>query len=179
MKIIFLDIDGVLNGYGKFTGFCCKVFSKLHLLKFVKRYHDLFGVSTHKVKLLSEIVKKTGAKVVISSSWRGGWYTPYEEKSDRQKELHDKLSKYNITVIGITPRDYSGSRGIEIQEYMEYCGYTIDKFVILDDEKFDIVSLFPDNLVLTSYGGEIRGAWYENTGLKRKHVNLAVKILNS
>ena len=179
MKIIFLDIDGVLNGYGKFTGFCYKVFSKLHLLKFVKRHYDLFGIRTHKVKLLSKIVRKTGAMVVLSSSWRNGWYRSYAEKSDRHKELEDKLTKYNITVIGITPKDYSGNRGLEIQEYIDTCGYKIDNFVILDDEKFDIVSLFPDNLVLTSYGGDITGAWYENTGLKKKHVDLAVKILNS
>ena len=179
MKIIFLDIDGVLNGYSKWTGYCYKVFSKLHLLKFIKRHYDLFGVRTHKVKLLSKIVKKTGAKVVLSSSWRYGWYESYDKKTDREKELEDKLMKYNITVIGITPKDYSGNRGLEIQEYMEYCGYTIDKFVILDDEKFDILSLYPDNLILTSRDGNIRGAWYENTGLKRKHVNKAVKLLNS
>mgnify|MGYP003300589385 CR=1 FL=1 len=53
----------------------------------------MFGIRTHKVKILSKIVKKTGAKVVISSSWRGGWFQPYEKKSDRQKELQDKLEK--------------------------------------------------------------------------------------
>ena len=91
MKIIFLDIDGVLNGYSRFTGLCYKVFSKLHLLKFVKRHYDLFGVRTHKVKLLSKIVKKTGAKVVISSSWRGGGLKPYFDIEGMQKELLDKL----------------------------------------------------------------------------------------
>ena len=178
MKIIFLDIDGVLNGYSRFTGLCYKVFSKLHLLKFVKRHYDLFGVRTHKVKLLSKIVKKIGAKVVISSSWRGGWFQPYDKKEGRQKELHDKLEKYNITVIGITPRLSSGERGLEIKQWLEEYNDIVDSFVILDDEKFDIEQYYQKELVLTSRDGNITGAWYENTGLKRKHIKQAVNILN-
>lgn len=178
MKIIFLDIDGVLNGYSRFTGFCYKIFSKLHLLKFVKRYYDLFGIRTHKVKILSKIVKKTGAKVVISSSWCGGWFQPYEKKSDRQKELQDKLEKYNIKVVGITPRLSSGERGLEIKQWLEEYNDIVDSFVILDDEKFDIEQYYQKELVLTSTDGNITGAWYENTGLKRKHIKKIINILN-
>ena len=178
MKIIFLDIDGVLNGYNRFTGFCYKVFSKLHLLKFVKRHYDLFGIRTHKVKILSKIVKKTGAKVVISSSWRNGWFQPYEKKDERQKELQDKLEKFNITVIGITPCLKSGERGLEIKQWLEKYNDIVDSFVILDDEKFDIEKYYQKELVLTSKTGYIKGAWYENTGLKRKHIKEVINILN-
>ena len=94
IKYLFLDIDGVLNGYSRFTGICYKIFSKLHLLKFVKKHYDLFGVRTNKVKILSKIVKKTGAKVVISSSWRGGWFKPYFEKEGMIHTNDEELNSF-------------------------------------------------------------------------------------
>ena len=56
MKIIFLDVDGVLN---------CKS-SK-------SRCGGFLGIDDSKVKLLKEIIDITGAKIVLSSSWRYGW----------------------------------------------------------------------------------------------------------
>ena len=52
-KIIFLDIDGVLNVIGQ--------------------GHDEFGQIFHKhfEDNLRWVIDKTGAKIVISSSWRG------------------------------------------------------------------------------------------------------------
>jgi hypothetical protein len=53
MKIIFLDIDGVLNNV-----YC--------------ESRDKFGCTFHSnfVDNLRSIIDKTGAKIVISSSWR-------------------------------------------------------------------------------------------------------------
>jgi hypothetical protein len=185
MKVLFLDVDGVLNGYSKFTGLLYWCFVRLKMMKFVNKHYDIFGVRTHKVRLLSKIIKRTGAKVVISSSWRGGWYQPYEEKKNRQKSLHDKLTKFNIEVIGITPRvskgDHYSHRESEIKQWITECGETINSFVILDDESYDLQSFVGKELIKTSEvkeGEMIRGSWYENTGLKRKHVNQAIKILN-
>jgi hypothetical protein len=173
-----------LNGYSKFTGIFYWCFRKLRLLKFVHKHYDLFGVRTHKVRLLAKIVRKTGAKVVISSSWRGGWYKPYEEKTGRQKELHDKLHKFNIEVISITGRiekdgNYS-HRESEIRRWLEVFG-PVESFVVLDDESFDLQGFVGKELVQTSMvadGDIIKGAWYENTGLKRKHVKRAIALLN-
>ena len=52
MKVIFLDIDGVLNT------------------------NSDREISDDKLKLLSELVSKTGADVVLSSSWRNWWNNP-------------------------------------------------------------------------------------------------------
>jgi hypothetical protein len=177
-KIIFLDIDGVLNGYNSFTGVCYKVFSKLGLLRFVKQHYDLFGVHTNKVKLLSKIVKATNAKIVLSSTWRNSWYKPYYKKTIREKELVNKLYKHGIEVIGITPTNKDNRRELEILSYLSEHEDEIDSFVILDDEKFGIKDLFNDRFVCTSRDGKITGAWHENTGLKRKHIKQAIKILN-
>ena len=64
-KIVFLDIDGVLN-------------SELHYVeKSQQQLADEIGyplseISRSAVSLLNQIVEKTGAKVVISSTWRLG-----------------------------------------------------------------------------------------------------------
>lgn len=59
MKIIFLDIDGVLNSD--------EYFDKIKYLKIEGIESE---IDRKKVKLLQEAVKQTGAKVVLTSSWR-------------------------------------------------------------------------------------------------------------
>lgn len=185
VKIIFLDIDGVLNGYSWSTRFTYPIIKKLHLLKTVNKHYDLFGVRTFRVFLLSRIVKKTGAKIVLSSSWRGGWNTPYEECGPRMKELKDKLKMFNLEVIDITPKirteRTSSDRGVEIQYWLDHAkdkGYEVQSFVILDDEKFDLTEFEGKGLIITSRNGEVKGHWSENTRLKPRHVRQAIKILN-
>jgi hypothetical protein len=58
-------MDGVLNGYGYFTR---PIF---YLYKLFGKRYKVFGVHERKVKRLAKIVKKTNAKIVISSTWRG------------------------------------------------------------------------------------------------------------
>lgn len=57
----------------------------------------------------------------------------------------------------------------------------VENFVILDDERFDLGCFVDSNLVQTSSvlkGNIIKGIWRENTGLKRKHIEKAIGILN-
>lgn len=178
MNIIFLDIDGVLNGYSKFQGYIFSVINKLHLMSTVKRVYDLFGIRTWKVFLLSRICKYGNAKVVLSSSWRGQWFKQYDECTERMKSLKKKLKFFGIEVIDITGRSHNNNRGEEIEEYLNTHD-NINHFVVLDDEIFDIKEMFPDNYVRTTYkyDGNIRGAWYENTGLRIYHCIKAIKIL--
>lgn len=181
MKVLFLDVDGVLNGYSRVTGAVYFIAMKLGLLKLIMNHHDIFGVHTRKVKLLSKIVKATGCKIVLSSSWRFGWCVPYEQKDGHQKELVDKLNKYGIIIMDRTPIiEFNGSyshRETEIRDWLSRHD-NIESFVILDDEQFDLQGFIGKELVRTSNSDYIKGNWYENTGLKRKHVKQAIKILN-
>lgn len=59
LNIIFLDIDGVLN-YVTCTDR-------------VPHSSAIFGINQYNVALLSQIVKKTNAKIVLTSSWKSGW----------------------------------------------------------------------------------------------------------
>ena len=179
-KVIFLDVDGVLNGYNIFTDIMFKtvqVNSKLY--KFIRTHYDLFDAKLHKIFLLSIIVKFTKADIVMSSTWRGTYkhYLKTGELDKRMATLVNGMKKCKIFIIDTTPRISSGRRGEEIQMYLNNHP-EIDKFVILDDEKFDMMNFLESgNLILTSTDGNIRGLASENTGLKIKHVIKAIKLL--
>ena len=57
----------------------------------------------------------------------------------------------------------------------------VNKFIILDDENADLQCFIGKELIQTfsvSRSRMIKGRWYENTGLKNKHVRQAIKMLN-
>ena len=142
---------------------------------------DIFGIKERYVRRLSKIVHKTGAKVVMSSSWRFGyWKRPYGDMCDDQQRLHDLLEKYGIEIIDITPNDSDGRRDNEIQQWLDTTDIEVESFVILDDEASFLRKFVGKELVITSNvteDGMIQGLAYEDTGLKRKHVRQAIKIL--
>ena len=183
-NIIFLDIDGVLNGYNKWNllgwNIVCLTKDK-RLEHWYRKLTDPFGVHERKVKRLAKIVRATNAKVVMSSSWRFGWWnTPYEKQFEDQKRLTDLLNKYNIEVIDITPRSSDGRRDKEIMQWLTEHKDLVKRFVILDDERYDLERFVGSHLVQTSSVGKgqmIMGRARENTGLKNKHVRQAIKIL--
>ena len=183
-NIIFLDVDGVLNGYNKWHLLLWKLVS-LTKSKRLKRLHrklfDPCGVHESKVRRLAKIVRATNAKVVMSSSWRFGWWnTPYEKQWEDQRKLTDLLRKYKIEVIDITPDLTNQGRDKEIMEWIEAHKDMVKRFVILDDERCELECFVDTHLVQTSSVGPgqmIKGHDSENTGLKNKHIKQAIKIL--
>ena len=176
MKVIFLDFDGVLNGYDKRTENIYKVLKILHLYEFFNKHYDIFGIRIFKVFLLKILCLKTDSYVVLSSSWRNAYFMDYKEVGDRGKKLQRIFKFFRIPVIGKT-RHLDGSyRGKEILDYL-LLHPEVKKFVILDDENFDIKKLFPKELVLTSTNGELTSTYIDKTGLKIKHIKQAIKIL--
>ena len=184
-NIIFLDIDGVLNGYNKWNLLGWRIVSftqSKRLKRWYKKVSDPCGVHESKVKRLAKIVRATNAKVVMSSSWRFGWWnTPYEKQWEDQRKLTDLLCKYNIDVIDITPISADRRRDKEITEWLEAHKDMVKRFVILDDERSELECFVGTHLVQTSSIGPgqiIRGHNSENTGLKNKHVKQAIEILS-
>lgn len=163
MKVIFLDIDGVLNSMDWF-----------------EKVKDRAGnneINPDKVKLLKEIVDRTGANIVLSSTWKSLGHTiPDEQTHPMYDYLVDVLGKHGLKIISHTPY-CEHDRPKEIMAWLDnYNDESSIRFVSLDDdfsrEKYDIYGKwFGDCLVKTSF--------YEpDGGIRREHVELAVKILN-
>lgn len=81
MKVIFLDIDGVLNVY-------CQG-------------RDEYGCTFHKhfEDNLRWIIEETGAKIVISSTWRRDGldnfvHTPRSSEGIKQSGIKEKIIKF-------------------------------------------------------------------------------------
>ena len=182
INVIFLDIDGVLNGYNFWNLLGWNIISKFNSDRLKGWYRDItepFGVHERKVKRLAKIIHNTmNTKVVISSCWRFGLQS--NNLSYAQRKLLDLFDKYDIKIYGYTPRSESGKRDEEIKAWLSK-HKEVNKFIILDDENFDLQCFMEKELIQTSSvprGRYIKGKWYENTGLKNKHVRQAIKILN-
>ena len=104
-RVIFLDIDGVIAP-----------------IPDMSRYGDLDHGC---VRVLNEIVARSGAEVVVSSSWRFG-----KTVAEVQQILEER--GFVGRVIGKTPTDEPGcSRGEEIAAWL--AEHPVAGCVILDD----------------------------------------------
>lgn len=136
MKIIFLDIDGVLNSYSDHKDLPRYSYWKKPAARKEKPDSLMwyqYEIGPPYVELLNKIVEATGAKVVISSSWR-------------IKFKHTEIAKllkhrgFKGEVIDQTPMKLSYvDRGTEIRWWLDGAiedGKDIEGFVILDDIGF-------------------------------------------
>lgn len=153
IKLIFLDIDGVLN-YPNMPDSVKKLYGQ---------------VSKRCVDLLNELTDETCAKLVISSTWR--------KDSDQFPPINERLKELGVTgeIIGSTPvlTQRAVFRGNEIYHWMldnkEICGTYPNLFrdyVILDDDSDMLLWQF-NNFVQTD-------AW---TGMTPTTLHRARRIL--
>ena len=160
MKVIFLDIDGVLNCATSRSRCIDDVCGVIH------------GIDSDKVKRLAKIVEATGAQIVLSSDWKDGWSKYYtSQKPSHAKYLDNHLYKKGKLIIkDKTPNTNKGTwfRGEEILTYLR-THQDIENYVILDDTFFDDFANkeIEEHLVLTNW----------EVGLTDDNVNDAIKIL--
>ncbi len=123
LDIIFIDIDGVLNYYG----------DENTIFTFDPKAHDWANWCPKRIANLNKICKETGARVVISSSWRK-IHTDLDWWIDQfyLAEYHAGLD-HHITVLGMTRNSSNGFRGREVQDYLNSLPY-LPRYVILDDD---------------------------------------------
>lgn len=158
MKVIFLDIDGVLN---------CR-YTKEEIYSFT-------FVSVKKIELLKVLIECTDAKVVLSSTWRCGWADIEAGITDSISAkcfiaLKKELEKYNIYLLDYTPitNGDMDRRGEEIDRWLRaWNGETIESFVILDDLNGLYMRPHSGRLVQTSM----------DKGLQDFHVDKAITLL--
>ena len=155
MKLIFLDVDGVLNYSG------CKARSATGCL----------GIEDEKVKLLRQIIDATRATVILKSTWKTDWFLSefIEDLPMDGQYLEKQIAKHNVFIRGKTEDPYWEQGGHGILDFIETSTYNVEQFVILDDESFDFIELGLENrFVKTSF----------TDGLLPEHVERAVSILN-
>ena len=183
MKVIFLDFDGVLNGYEFFSVIGWRIACFLHIHNWYRKHtRHPYGLHKEKFRNLCKIVNATNAKIVLSATMRFAyWNTPYNEKDETLKSLTDLCDKNHIEIIGITPKAHNRRRETEIKQWLSEHEGEVENFVILDDESADLQCFVNTHLVKTRTivkgGSFIRKILIEKTGLRKNHVKKAIKIL--
>jgi len=110
MKILFLDIDGVVN-YAK----------TFHRAYGHEGKGGIIGFDPFMVLLVNRIVEATGCQIVLSSSWRYG------------EESRAEVRRNNINFVDITPMSRGlHVRGWEINEWL-LAHPEVRRYAILDD----------------------------------------------
>lgn len=112
MRIVFLDIDGVLCTEKSYLAYGTE--------GIMFEWDDLA------CRFLKTICERSKTKIVISSSWRVG--------ENNQKDLHKQLKKYGLEEHlhqDKYTKSFSGIRGNEIEDWLKRNGH--EEYVILDD----------------------------------------------
>jgi len=164
MKLIFLDIDGVMV-----VGDDPQFLSGMALVDGEHMHH----FAPKCVEALNALTDRTGAKIVISSVWR---------ISHNFETLKKHFKNEGVTgeLIDKTPRLFDetrmqADRGIEIQCWLSKHDHEdIESFVIFDDDS-DMAHLM-HKLVKTEFRDWDKDG--TETGLTMEHVEKAIKILS-
>lgn len=137
MKLIFLDFDGVLNSDIYFNSEVFKKDTKGMSSAEIMLLSHHTHVDPAALQILNQLVEKSGAKVVVSSTWRIMYSI-----NDLNFILKSRGATFEI--IAATPKysDYVDTkiygriptpRGNEIQGYLNSLDEEPESFVILDD----------------------------------------------
>eukprot|EP00483_Globobulimina_turgida_P012702 UN12725 len=127
IKILFLDIDGVMNGAEDLFG------------DDIYEQHELF--KAHRINRLKHILDKTNCKVVLSSAWR----RHIEGKHQIKRAFTKKGIKWDTVYIGDTPiednfycQDWT-QRTYEIDKYLKsiQATYVVEAWCAVDDMLLD------------------------------------------
>lgn len=160
MKVIFLDVDGVLNSE--------KFYRKRGAPDY--RFEDepeypLCEFDPEAVELLNKIIEETGAKIVVSSTWRIGRTVGELIRLFREVGIEG----YVIDRTGVLRdrKEYEKVvRGTEIKTWLDQFP-EVESYIIIDDDN-DMLPEQQKNFIKTSF-------W---VGLTPELVEKSIKILN-
>ena len=170
MKVIFVDIDGPLS-YGL----------NYKRIKVNENLELPYGWEPEDCAALTEIIKRTGAKVVISSDWKK-YYTV--------EQLGQFFEFYGIpnVIIGVTHAEkaklsssHPQDRAKQIADWVNEHVNEIETWVAIDDmeigSKFEDMTEEYPHITKENHVWLI-GDWSDTTELLRDNVNKIIEILN-
>ena len=132
MKIIFLDVDSVLNN------------GDTEARVRPPEGGSYIGIDPILMERLRTIVTKTDAHIVLSTTWREFEYF--------RDHLLEKMGHIASRVIGDTPKLYYKSRAEEINAWISsHPEIKIDKFIVIDDLGCDDLDSFGESFIQTYY----------------------------
>ena len=171
MKVIFLDIDGVLNTY--------QTFKDINE-EYKKTGIDRIEIDEFRLEFLKEIIEKTGAVVVLNSSWKNNCKMEngkYITLSKKMRQFIEILSKHNISIYDFT-LDFKTNKQEAIYRWLE--GKNIESFIIIDDDPYHLDDFLGKELIKTSIvkDGEMIMNMDDAFGLSEFHIKQAIKKLN-
>ena len=138
MKVVFLDIDGVLVTRNSI---------KYQYLNYPEETGIMF--SKKAVKNLNKLTRLAKAKIVITSTWR--LFHPLEELQGIFKKQGIKGEIISTTSIERAPTEEDIPRGKKIADWLKQHP-DVEKYVIIDDDiQADCIQFHPYNCVETSY----------------------------
>ena len=162
IKVIFLDIDGVLNPL---------INIRIQKQKGMPTNSYAIKIPGDKIYRLKKLVNNTGAILIMSSSWRLGFRYSTMEPSPAYQNINKQLISYGIQLSGWTPLHKNRDRGIEISwwlnDFIKTNGYE-PNYVILDDDISDMMPTHKGHIVQTT----------SLLRLQDEHVIIATNILN-
>lgn len=128
MKLIFLDIDSVLNSA---TG----------------KEPYVSDMEVEKLKLLKKLIDDSGSSSVIITSDRRYSKVDMEDKTEA-------FDQFEIFIVGETRRtnqdDLEDNQGKQIVDYLSSSKEDIDRIVILDDNDDGISNFFEEEFILVN-----------------------------
>lgn len=175
MKVIFLDIDGVLNTNDTFEKMDVDCVESILIDEF-------------RVEYLKKIVEKTDAKIVLSSSMRWRFRKVGNEviavTHHFAPEFIKLLKKYGLALYDILPiiTLENGKKVLRQDEIKMWLSLNndVENFVILDDESSFLIDFVGENFIILNRlpVGEMVRDMKDSIGLCEEHIELAINILN-
>lgn len=164
MKVVFLDIDGVINTVGAELGFnlCYGIEPNGENIPLRKRLSELFDPAC--LYYLRQIVEDTGCKIVVSSTWRHG------ETTESMKEwftcpvireaIIDKTPSFgSLSYPELKDRRGRVQRGEEIKWWVDQHP-EVTRYAVLDDDS-DMDAVYNNFFKTCTYDGLKRDVAYK------------------
>lgn len=145
MKLLFLDIDGVLNSTTYSYTYGCGHAPLSGIKGYTPQdFVDLAKLNIPSLNLINGICKETECKVVITSTWRINCSDLLYWNALFYFALAEESIQPSIDVIACTGYNNS-NRGREIQDFLDSTVHS--NYIVVDDDDGDISEHHPTKFV--------------------------------